>query len=80
MMTTPEWGRLAEDEANALVQLLESPDRKVEVIVIAVEGDEIALCRAVSKETTAHHGRAFIMAIERERDRLAGKLIGRSAS
>lgn len=74
--------QLAEDEANALMQLLETETRKVLVVVVSSEArtderGEGTLCRAVSLGTRGMDVRVFVEALDRKRDRIASKLIKR---
>ncbi|HEU4958996.1 MAG TPA: hypothetical protein VFT56_01195 [Sphingomonas sp.] len=71
-------GRLARDEAEALVKLLESGGRKVLVVIAYVEGGFATLTRAVSEGTTALDARGFVQVLDRERDRIDALLMRRA--
>ena len=71
---------LAEQEAEALVRVLEAEGRKVLVVVIASTADGEggatgALCRSVSDGTKGVDARMFVRALDRERDRIASRLV-----
>ncbi|UIJ46934.1 hypothetical protein LZK98_08320 [Sphingomonas cannabina] len=68
------WSKLADEEAKALVAVLEGEGRKVHVLVTAIEGDEVTLIRAVSDRTTRSDARGILQALDHERDRIAAKI------
>lgn len=75
------WDKMAEDEANALAQMLASGDRCVMVIVVAADNDErgtTLLCHGVAGETKGAHLRQFIVGVERKLTWLRDKLYRRA--
>lgn len=73
--------RLVQDEADAMAGLIETPHRKVMVVVLAVEGDELHIARAASVETPLPIAEALLGGLEhvceRVRYKIAEKRIGR---
>jgi hypothetical protein len=71
-------GRIAEDEAETLVRLLEGKGRKAFVFVAWTEGDTVTLTRSASEGTTTADAQGFVQALDRERCRISS-LMGKRA-
>lgn len=66
--------KLAEQEANALAELLTiKGQRTALVVVIMSEGDKGSICRGVSKETIKRDALNFMAGLGREYERIRSK-------
>lgn len=78
MEANGEFAGFAQDEATALVKLLEGPGRKVMVCVVAVEakgdGFDIAICRAASADTSRREADALLEGLDLHGARIIAKM------
>lgn len=67
---------LVRAEADALVKILESTNRKVLIVVVAVEADEVSMIRSVSTGTTSTEALYLLAGIQRQADAIATRIGG----
>lgn len=80
MLSQPAWDKLAQQEADALAQLLANEGRCVMVTIVGADTDDLGtthVCHGVAGDTRGRHLRQFIAGLERKLARLNDKLGGR---